>query len=124
MAKPVKKINIGMISFKQYITEVGDTEAGRQTLARYVGLGAKQLAKSVERNDARLKHLDSLSKSGDERRVASLISILKPDIQKSQRRAESVQKAFRVIMSHPNNRRYVEIARNIAIPGIKNDRED
>jgi hypothetical protein len=124
MAKPVKKINIGMISFKQYITEVGDTDAGRQTLARYVGFRTKNLVKSVKINDDRLKQLHSLSKLGDERRADSLISILKPDIDKSNRRANFIQRALNVITRHPNNRRYLNIAKNIAMPGIKNNNPD
>ena len=113
-----------MISFKQYITEVGDTDAGRQTLARYVGFRTKNLVKSVKINDDRLKQLHSLSKLGDERRADSLISILKPDIDKSNRRANFIQRALNVITRHPNNRRYLNIAKNIAMPGIKNNNPD
>jgi hypothetical protein len=110
-----------MISFKQYITELGDTEAGREALAIYVGKRTKELNQSVERNENRLKRVYRLQRNGHTNQANTLMGIIRPDIVRSNRRAGWVTQALDTIARHSNSSRYLKIARDIATPGIKDN---
>jgi hypothetical protein len=110
-----------MIPFKQYITELGDTEAGRLALAQYAGKRIKSTDAAIKRNDERLKQLSRLTQTGDTKRSDSLARILDHDIRKTDRNVTGIKRAVIQLTGHPRVRQYLKTARDIAMPGIKDD---
>ena len=107
-----------MITFKQYIAEIGDTPRGREAIARYVGTRMKQQAAAKDRANQMI-HTGISNLFSNPKRASDLLTLGHGILssKRSKNRRIGIERGISRIEQFPNPGPYAKMAQNIS--GLK-----